>query len=238
MTSVANAVHDLAATPRPVVCLDTCIFLDILRSMKRDKTDILEHARRILETIATAPDRLQIVITSLIRIEWTQNHPDVLSKETTRELSDLDKRISRVHAIWNSLGSPLPNRAPRYHEPSLLANLRNLAESLLSNAMELDEDPECIRRALDRVKTKTRPSQGRAINDSIHLEHFLEVSRRLAAQGYAEPRVFVSSNTSDFSHEKKADDPHPELVDDLATAGLEFFPSLGPALHHIGLFGT
>src|SRR5207247_893240 len=98
MTSIADAVDDLAGTPRPVVCLDTCIFLDILRSMKRDNAQILEHAQMILQTIATAPDRLQIVITSLTRIEWTQNHTDVLIKETRHELSDLDRRISRVHA--------------------------------------------------------------------------------------------------------------------------------------------
>src|SRR5260370_22550332 len=108
MTSLADAVNDLAGTTRPVVCLDTCIFLDILRSLKRDNTQILDHTQIILQTIATAPDRLQIVITSLIRIEWTQNHSDVL-KETRQELPDLDKRIIRLHATWASLGSPLPN---------------------------------------------------------------------------------------------------------------------------------
>jgi PIN domain-containing protein len=239
MTSIADAVNDLAGTPRPVVCLDTCIFLDILRSVRRDNTQILEHTQKILQTIATAPDRLQIVITSLIRIEWMQKHSDVLNKETRQDLSDLDKRISTVHATWDSLGSPLPNRAPKYHDPSLPENLKSLAESLLSIAMELDEDPDCIRRALDRVKTKTRPSQGGAIKDSIHLEHFLELSRRLAARGFTEPRVFVSSNTSDFSLDSsKAGILHPDLVGDLSTAGLEFFPSLGPALRHVGLFGT
>ncbi len=239
MTSIADAVDGLTGTPRPVVCLDTCIFLDILRSMKRENAQILEHVLRILQTVATAPDRLQIVITSLTRIEWTQNHSDVLIKETSQELSDLDKCISRVHATWDSLGSPLPNRAPRYHDPSLPQKLKGLAESLLSIAMELDEDADCVRRALDRVKTKTRPSEGGAIKDSIHLEHFLDLSRRLAARGFTEPRVFVSSNTADFSLDRnKADRPHPDLVGDLSTAGLEFFPSLGPALSHIGLFGT
>lgn len=239
MISIADAVNDLAGTPRPALCLDTCIFLDILRSMKRNNSQILENTQRILQTIATAPDRLQIVITSLVLIEWTQNHPDVLVKETRQELSDLDKRISRVHATWDSLGRPLPNRAPRYHDPQLPENLKSLAESLLSNAMELDEDPDCIRRAIDRVKTKTRPSQDGAIKDSIHLEHYLELSRRLAARGFTEPCVFVSSNTSDFSLDSnKADIPHPHLTGGLSAAGLEFFPSLGPALHHIGLFGT
>ena len=105
--------------------------------------------------------------------------------------------------------------------------------------MELDEDPACVRRELDRVKTKTKPSAGGAIKDSIHLEHFLELSRRLATRGLTEPRVFVSSNTSDFSLDRSnAGVLHPELVGGLSAAGLEFFPSLGPALRHVGLFGT
>ena len=75
MIRIADAVSNLLATPRPILCLDTCIFLDILRAMKRDKIQILEHAQKILQTIATDPDRIQIVITSLIRVEWCKTKP-------------------------------------------------------------------------------------------------------------------------------------------------------------------
>ena len=82
---------------------------------------------------------------------------------------------------------------------------------------------------LDRVKTKTRPSHSGAIKDSIHLEHFLNLSRLLTAAGFAEPRVFVSSNSSDFALDtSKPEDLHTDLVPELSAAGLEFFGSLGP----------
>ena len=164
-------------------------------------------------------------------------HSDVLNKETRQDLSDLDKHISTVHATWDSLGSPLPNRAPKYHDPSLPENLKSW-QVVLSIAMELDGVPDCTRRARS-CENQDEAIAGWRIKDSIHLEHFLELSRRLAARGFTEPRVFVSSNTSDFSLDSsKAGILHPDLVGDLSTAGLEFFPSLGPALRHVGLFGT
>ena len=44
-------------------------------------------------------------------------------------------------------------------------------------------------RAIDRVKQKRRPSHKKEIKDSIHLEHYLEISRQLHAAGYTQPAL-------------------------------------------------
>jgi hypothetical protein len=66
------------------------------------------------------------------------------------------------------------------------------------------------------------------VKDSIHLEHYLELSRLLHAGAFPERRVFVSGNRSDFW-----DGPpriHASLAPDLAGVGLEFFGDLHAAV--------
>jgi hypothetical protein len=101
----------------------------------------------------------------------------------------------------------------------------------------LKEDRECVMRALHRVKWKRRPSHTKEIKDSIHLENYLELARRLRASGYLEPILFVSTNKKDFWAADKPD-PHPDLAEELADAGLEFIGELPIALRRLGIIGA
>lgn len=99
----------------------------------------------------------------------------------------------------------------------------------MAQACVLDRDPACVQLALDRVFAKRRPSHDGQVKDSIHLEHYLELSRLLQAGGFAERRVFVSGNRSDFW-----DGPlpriHTSIEPDLIAVGLEFFGDLRSAV--------
>ena len=76
------------------------------------------------------------------------------------------------------------------------------------------------------------------IKDSIHLETYLELSRKVRDAGYGQPVIFASTNSSDFWEDKNTPErPHAELVDELATANLVFFGRLPLALRHLGLLG-
>jgi hypothetical protein len=236
MKSIAALVAELVAAPRPVLCLDTCLFLDIITAVNRRQTDLIEVNRR-LSDIITAPDRVQLVVTSLVLREWVQRRDEVRD-EAARWLASTDGQILEIHRAWERLGRPLAAPRPTYHDPGLVDELTALAESLFRGAAVLREDAACITRALQRVKRKKRPSHQRQIKDSIHLEAFLELSRQLRGEGYGQPVVFVSTNSSDFWEDKNTPERvHAELVDDLAAADLIFFGRLAIALRHLGLFG-
>lgn len=99
----------------------------------------------------------------------------------------------------------------------------------MAHACVLDRDAPCIQRALDRVFTKRRPSHDGHVKDSIHLEHYLELSRLLHVGGFAERRVFVSGNRSDFWN-GPLPHIHTSLAPDLAAVALEFFGDLRAAV--------
>ena len=86
------------------------------------------------------------------------------------------------------------------------------------------------------MKQKQRPSHRKEIKDSIHLEHYLELSRQLHGPGYAHPTIFVSSNSSDFWADKNTpSQPHVDLRADLTSANLTFYGRLDLALRHLGM---
>lgn len=236
MKSIPALVAELADSPRPVLCLDTCVLLDIVRACNRGDGNLIEVSRRLSDIVITAPNALQIVVTSLVMREWRQNREQVL-KEAADWLEDTDKRILGIHRAWEKLGRPLQTLRPTYNQPDLVEGLKRLAESLLRSSVALREDSACVARALQRVKRKTRPSHNRQIKDSINFETYLEFSRSLKAEAFSPPVLFVNTNSSDFWEDKGKLQPHAELIDDLTAADLCFFGKLPPALGHLGLLG-
>lgn len=235
MMSIADATASLAGDPRPVLALDTCVPLDIIRAGIRGQTDRIGECRRLSEIVVTTPASVQLVVTSLVVLEWSQNKGEV-GEEVTQWLAETDRRILEIHKSWDGVGSPLPVVAPTYVDPGLIAALTSLGESLILGAVVLEEDNTCVMRALERVKQKQRPSHKKEIKDSIHLEHYLELSRQLHAPGYAHPTIFVSSNSSDFWADKNTpSQPHGDLRADLTAANLTFYGRLDFALRHLGI---
>jgi hypothetical protein len=233
MTCIADAVAALVANPKPVLALDTCVPLDVIRAGMRGQSDLIADSRRLSEFVITDPDQVQLVVTSLVVLEWGQNK-DIVRQEMTDWLTETDQRIVEIHRTWDRVGSPKLTQAPTYLEPALLDALTDLGESLIQQAVVLDEDNPCVMRALDRVKQKRRPSHKKEVKDSIHLEHYLEMSRQLHASGFTRPTFFVSTNAADFWTDKNTPAyPHVDLRAELAAVNLTFYGRLEFALRHL-----
>ena len=80
--------------------------------------------------------------------------------------------------LWHIASTPgLP--------PDVVRGLVALALGVLDQAMILEKDESCVERALGRVMDRKRPSHKNYIKDSIHWEHYLELSRRLVAADHS-----------------------------------------------------
>ncbi len=234
MPALAAVVADLVARPRPILCLDTCDLLDIIQCVAEGKVRRLEHVRRLIDALDLDPDRVQLVVSYLVSVEWAQNQMTVLA-DVGQMLRHVDEDIGNIHIAWQYAGTPLPGPSPLYAGGGLPAALAALAGTLLGWAVVLNRDDTCVRRALDRVHNKTRPSHAGMVKDSIHLEHYLELCRQLHAAGFAGRRVFVRANKTDFWEAKNKSDIHPDREPQLTAVGLEFFGTLEAALGGSGI---
>lgn len=221
--SITDAAGAIRANPVPVLIVDTCNYLDLVRVGKDGKgpyANAGEIAAAVeLHTAAEHPARLHLFVPEFVPGEW-QDHADRHKDEVTVWARVLDEQLAWLQGVAGPLGKsppPLPSVAGL----DLAVGLRAVSEQLLNAATVLDRDMTCVGRALDRLASKRPPSSQNQIKDSIHLEQCLELTRQVRTGGCNAPVVWVSSNKSDFGGM--------ELRAEFGNVGLEYKQTLQAA---------
>jgi hypothetical protein len=229
MTTLAQAVADLTAAPRPVLFLDTCTLLDIVRAPLRNLAGEVQACVGL--RALTAARTVQLYVQDIVSGEWTDNLPAARR--------DGEVGIRAFTATWQiaaDLGKPAPP-LPIVAPGNLIDELEQLSHDLLMAADTLDRDYDGMYWAIDRVAAKRKPSSGKGmVKDGHILGHALRLSSMLAASGYPNSRVLVSLNRSDFA-DPNAAVFHPEIAPDAAAAGLRYAASLEVAIANLRAIG-
>ena len=101
MITIAQANADLIATPRPVLFLDTCSLLDIVRAPLRDLTATV-RAGVELQNLAAA-GTVRLFVQDIVPGEWADNLPSARR--------DGEAGVRAFTATWQiaaDLGQPAP----------------------------------------------------------------------------------------------------------------------------------
>ncbi len=222
MTTLAQAVADLVAAPRPVLFLDTCTVLDIVRAPLRDLTAAVRAAGELRALAAT--ESVRLFVQDIVPGEWADNLPAARR--------DGEAGVRAFIATWQiaaDLGQPAPP-LPAVPPGALIDKLEQLSRDLLIAADTLDRDHAGMSWAIDRVAAKQKPSSAKGpVKDCHILGHALRLSTLLAAAGHPKWRMLVSSNRSDFAA-PNATVFHPDIVPDAAAAELRYAISLEAAV--------
>src|ERR1700722_6763987 len=107
MIAIANVVEDLLKRPRPILCLDTCDFLDVVRGIMRDRLSNALAFDRIISTLAGAQERLQPIVTYLVPHEWKKNLEDV-RKEVEKDLENTNAKVALTVRACKQIGIDAP----------------------------------------------------------------------------------------------------------------------------------
>jgi hypothetical protein len=195
MTLIAAAVAAVQGSPAPVVFLDSCVLLDVVRAPRRNKPDEVRVARQFLASANKAPKALYLVVGSPTQTEWGDH-----IGETVDDCTAAVDSCNAVAAICGHMAlpavAPLPTAVLGL--PTLL---RQLSADLLAAAVALDHDAAALGRAIDRVIAARIPAKpgGKGAKDAVILEHAVEMTTQLRNAGFTGSCVFVSSNTKDFA---------------------------------------
>jgi hypothetical protein len=221
MTLIAAAVAAVQGGPAPVVFLDSCILLDVVRAPRRNKPSEVRVARQFLAAANKAPTTLYPVVGSPTQTEWSDHMGETVD--------DCAAAVASCNAIASICGHmALPGVAPLpvgvLGLPDLL---RQLSADLLAAAVVLDHDAAALGRAIDRVIAARVPAKpgGKGAKDAVILEHAVEMTTRLRKAGFTESCVFVSSNTKDFAASGSTN-LHPLLAPAFSPIRLEYATSL------------
>ncbi len=225
MPTIAAAVATIQGNAAPVVYLDTCVLLDIVRAPLRNNAAAVQAASELLTGAQRTPPTVYPVIGCPTPTEWNDHIDEAVTDCTTAVSS-----VNAVSDAWNFLGVPGIPPLPTHALP-LPDRLKDLSETLRDAAILLDKDADALSRAIDRMIKAERPAKkgGRGAKDAVIMEHAIGLSTELRAAGFVEPCIFVSSNTSDFAGSNTTA-LHPNLAPVFAGPNLLYAASLPEAV--------
>jgi hypothetical protein len=228
MTLIADAVTTISGHPAPVVFLDSCVLLDIVRAPLRNVTIEVRVAHQLLASVRKVPKSVYLIIGSPTPTEWT-DHIDEAEKDCATAVNSCNAVAEVCGHLAVPGVAPLPPVAL-----GLPGLLRRLSGDLLAAAITLDHDAGALSRAVNRVVASSLPAKkgGKGAKDAVILEHALEATRQLRAAGFLGACIFTSSNTSDFAAPKSTA-LHPLLAPDFAPLNLLYATSLTHAETHL-----
>jgi hypothetical protein len=113
MPSFADTVAQVAAAGVPVLFLDTCSVLDIIRAPipERKLVGCVEAATELIAQATAAPPLCSIIVGSFVPAEWGKNTQPVLA-ELERRLKRMDEEAELFHKLCGHLAR-LHRECPR-----------------------------------------------------------------------------------------------------------------------------
>ena len=228
MTLIADAATAIIGNPAPVVFLDSCVLLDVVRAPLRNTASEVRVASQFLASAGKTPPTVYLIVGSPTPTEWTDNI-DEAEKDCMIGVNSYNAVARVCGYLALATAATLPPAAG-----GLSGLLRKLSADLLAAAIRLDYNSDALASAMNRVVAARLPAKkgGKGAKDAVILEHALEAARQLRAAGFTGTCVFTSSNTSDFATSKTTK-LHPLLAPDFTPLNLLYAASLTDAETHL-----
>lgn len=229
----ADPLAGLAGRGLPVLCLDSCTALDLLRNPARE--EIRPHERTAAVELLDAAERgrLAVLMADQVAHEIGDNLPSV-EDDAAKGLRKLVAQVVRVQALDQVYGGT--GQLNLDHLDDHVARARAVFDRWLACAMPARQGDEVAARAFRRVTQGRTPARKgkESMKDCVVVETYLEAVARLRAAGLAGPAVFASSNVSDYAG-AAGSALRSDLAEDFAAVDMAYAPNLAAAKFSLGL---
>ncbi|CAO3456096.1 hypothetical protein [Azospirillum argentinense] len=227
-------VGGIVALNAPVLCLDTCSLLDMMRDPTRDT--VREPERRAVYDLLTAAEGRATLIALVADQVVTEfgEHVDEVEKEAAKALQKLRDDLARIDAVAAAYGSGGPTDIS--HLDDHVTRARGIVDRWFAAATPAAQAGHIPANAWKRVSQARTPARkGKdSMKDCVVVETYLDVVGALRGAGLQSKVVFVSSNKKDYAGETGSA-LKPDLATDFAPLSIEYAPNMGAAKHLLGL---
>ncbi|WP_199554835.1 PIN domain-containing protein [Sandaracinobacteroides hominis] len=220
----------IAALGVPVLCIDTCSVLDIMRDPTRD--DSHPHHREVAINLVDRMEAGEIVCIVAEQVEREFNdHDHPIQAEARAAVERLRQRVEQVNEIHGTLLPPVP--IDLLHFDAVTASARQIVGRVLDISYRSPGSADINNRAIDRVNRNIAPARrGKdSIKDCIVLETYLETMSVLRGEGLLANAVFLSSNSKEYQEGRAL---KPDLQPDFARTNLAYATNMGQARAYLG----
>jgi hypothetical protein len=221
----------LAAANFPILCLDTCTILDVMRDLTRD-TIRPDEARAAQGIIAAMEAGTALgLVAAQVELEVGQRLKTV-EDQARANLDEMRARLKRMDQVATLFGGDGVTSIA--HMDDHVTRTRIWVDRLMKAAVRVKPGHSVEKLANMRSIQGRAPApkgQG-AIKDCLVFETYLDLGRKLMANGFAQQLLFVSSNTNDYG---STGTPKPDIRADANAVNMTFYSSIGAAKHALGL---
>lgn len=221
----------IAALSVPVLCIDTCSLLDIMRDPTRDGTQqgnrqaAIDLGRRLVNK------DLVCLIAEQVDLEFAGHDADVQAEAETaiRRLRDRVDQVNLIHGTF--LEAVTVNLT---HLDGIVASARGIIEQWRTAAIALPTTPDILVNGVDRMNRNIAPARKgkESSKDCIVIETYLDAMDTLRAAGLPTTAVFLSSNIKDYQTDSKV--LKPDLVTDFERSNIRYAPNMSAAKAFLG----
>ncbi|UAY91385.1 DUF4935 domain-containing protein [Pectobacterium polaris] len=225
-------INLLASLNLPILCLDTCVFLDLIRDVTRDSI-LVNNIKAGVDLLskAEAHNSVIVLMAEQVKLELSDNEQSV-EDELTTSLRRFKSRVKKVSDIVSAFG--FNGELSIDNLDGHVSRAKNILERWKRISYLVPQNTAIVTSAYRRVSLSITPARkGKdSMKDCVVTETYLDISRELRELGLTAPIVFSSSNTKDyFISNKLADD----LATDFSRYDIQYSTGLGEAKHLLGV---
>jgi hypothetical protein len=196
---ISQAVQHIASKAQPLLLIDTCSLIDIVRVPLRGNINH-SHIQGAIDIARMGKSgQISLAVTNTIYNEF-KTHLAPTCIELERYIQELESKNSSIISAIESVGLSYRFSINGLAKQKLPEKLSELAEDLFSLSFMLKRDTGCGDRAHNRVELVQAPaSRGKSESkDCLIIEHYLDLTKKLRATGFDKKIVFVTSNSKDY----------------------------------------
>ncbi|HVJ52266.1 MAG TPA: hypothetical protein VM689_07380 [Aliidongia sp.] len=221
----------IATAGKPVLLIDTCSILDVMRDPTRE-TPRLHERQAGLDLLAAAEGGTLIgAVAQQVALEFAE-HDQSVQDEANRALKNLRGQIGRVNLLSAILGAP--GQLDLTHLDDHVARTRKIVGRWLTQLLLFKPDANVLERAIARMNGNIAPARrGKdSSKDCIVFETYLKCADMLRTEGLTAPIVFLSSNTREYLNDSNV--LKTEIANDFAPLKVDYASNMALAKYQLG----
>lgn len=217
----------------PVLCLDTCALLDVMRDPMRERfsADQTSAALDLLGRAECSPRALSIIVAEQVHAELSQ-----IIQSIEQESAAAVRKIERALGIFGCHGLVANAAAVAAGILRFPVVSRGVVERFITASHIARPKRSLYGRAFNRISTNMRPARrGKdSAGDCLIVETYLETAGMLRTSGFKGGITFLTTNPADYAESGRRSVLHSELTAGFAAVELDYHASFLAARY--GLF--
>lgn len=215
-----DAARLIVQTDGPVVYIDTCSILDLIRGQRDAFNGEQAEAAVYLIDLAEA-QKLSIALPQQVMTEFADHIADI-RKNGERSIDNIGAKVTQIFATMHAYGSAV-QAMPQMSGVGYVAAADAVINRLMAVSVVSTTTPEANNKAMQRVVDGRAPaaSAKQSAKDCLVMESVIETLSIARATGFTAPAYFLSANIAEYGDETRRV-LHADLVPEFTALNMNF----------------